>query len=356
MGRSIRGLGRLPTSLQRVPTRQISITLWVLSAIRYQLRRIAVVCGMVDLYVGVTDRSWFDMLGASAPHDEVNFWQPSGSKQFRALVPGELFLFKLHAPENFVVGGGVFGHASNVPLSIAWESFLFKNGASSLSEMRARIAKYRKDPTILDVRNDPIVGCRIVTQPCFWPRELWIPVPLTWAPNIVQGKGFDTNDQDGKYLWDAVMDRLNNVPISSTPSFRETQERYGVPGLIRPRLGQGAFRLRITDSYDRRCAVSGERTLPILDAAHIQAYEAGGEQVPSNGLLLRTDIHRLFDLGYVTVAPDGRFEVSHRLKADFDNGRHYYDLHGAQVRPPKFRDAIPSPAALQWHRENRYLG
>jgi putative restriction endonuclease len=57
---------------------------------------------MVRLFVAVTDKSWFDQLSASAPHDEVNFWQPSGTTQFRALRPGELFLFKLHAPNNFI--------------------------------------------------------------------------------------------------------------------------------------------------------------------------------------------------------------------------------------------------------------
>lgn len=49
--------------------------------------------------------------------------------------------------------------------------------------------------------------------------------------------------------------------------------------------------------------------------------------MPSNGLLLRTDIHRLFDLGYVTVEPEGCFLVIDRLKADFDNGKHYYGFH-----------------------------
>lgn len=102
--------------------------------------------------------------------------------------------------------------------------------------------------------------------------------------------------------------------------------------------------------------MSGEKTLPILDAAHIRAYEAGGEHSVSNGLLLRTDIHRLFDLGYVTVAPDNRFEVSGRLRADFDNGRHYYDLQGTMIRPPRLEEALPAPEALKWHRENRYLG
>ena len=86
---------------------------------------------MVRLFVGVTDKAWFDQLSASVPHDEVNFWQPSGTTQFRALQLGELFLFKLHAPNNFIVGGGIFGHASIAPLSLAWEAFGLKNGVSS---------------------------------------------------------------------------------------------------------------------------------------------------------------------------------------------------------------------------------
>ena len=59
---------------------------------------------------------------------------------------------------------------------------------------------------------------------------------------------------------------------------------------------------------------------------------------------------------YVTVSEDHRFEVSSRLRADFDNGRHYYDLHGAAVRGPQRGYASPASEALAWHREYRYLG
>lgn len=76
---------------------------------------------------------------------------------------------------------------------------------------------------------------------------------------------------------------------------------------------------------------------------------------PINGLLLRTDIHRLFDLGYVTVSHGLRFEVSHRLKADFDNRKYYSVLHGAPIRAPQRGDA-PAAAALFWHRKCWYLG
>jgi putative restriction endonuclease len=76
----------------------------------------------------------------------------------------------------------------------------------------------------------------------------------------------------------------------------------------------------VTDIYQRRCAVTQERTLPALEAAHIRPYGDGGSHEAQNGLLFRRDIHSLFDAGYVTVTPDLRFEVSSRIKAEFENG------------------------------------
>jgi putative restriction endonuclease len=87
--------------------------------------------------------------------DEVNFWAPSGRTNFRSLQPGELFLFKLHAPHNFIVGGGVFSHGSNLPLSLAWDAFGAKNGAPDLVEMRRRVGRYRTDQVSAPYRSDP---------------------------------------------------------------------------------------------------------------------------------------------------------------------------------------------------------
>jgi putative restriction endonuclease len=92
----------------------------------------------MKLYVAVTDYDWFKHL-KGLETDEVNFWQPGGSRLFKALVPGEPFLFKLHSPRNFIVGGGFFAHASLLPTSLAWDAFEEKNGAKSLIEMRQRI-------------------------------------------------------------------------------------------------------------------------------------------------------------------------------------------------------------------------
>jgi len=125
---------------------------------------------------------------------------------------------------------------------------------------------------------------------------------------------------------------------------------------LRANSGQGAFRVLVTDIYNRRCAITHERTLPALEAAHIRPYGDGGAHEAQNGLLLRRDIHSLFDAGYVTVTPDLRFEVSRRIKEEFDNGRHYYELHGHKIDAPSDVGRRPDTKALNWHNENRFRG
>lgn len=304
----------------------------------------------VKLVVAVTDGDWFETLRLRSELSEVNFWAPSGAA-FRALSPGELFLFKLHSPRNFIVGGGVFAYANQLPCSLAWEAFHVANGASSPEEMRSRIARYRHlNP--LD-RSDFTIGCRILTQPFFLEEAAWIPIPASWSPNIVTFKTYDTQDSDGLRLWEAVQDRLSQ-PLNL--GVAEEAERFGAPQLIRPRLGQGAFRILVTDTYERRCVVTQERTLPALEAAHIRPYSEGGSHEANNGLLFRRDIHSLFDAGYVTVTPEYRFEVSRRIKEEYDNGRHYYMLHGQPIRAPARIVDRPDSGALRWHNEHRYLG
>jgi HNH endonuclease len=306
----------------------------------------------VRLVIAVTDGDWFNHLRTKSELSEVNFWAP-GAAPFKALQSGELLLFKLHAPLNYIVGGGVFAYANTMPCSLAWEAFREGNGASTLTEMRRRIAKYRK--TDLSVRDDFIIGCRILTQPFFFEEKYWIPVPPSWAANIVAIKTYVASEGDGAFVWRAVQDRLEKQAIAIMPAHME-RPRYGEPVLIRPRLGQGTFRVMVTDAYKRRCAVTGERTLPALEAAHIKPFAEGGSHEPTNGLLLRRDIHALFDTGYVTVTPDLRFNVSRRIKEEFENGRHYYQLHGQPISLPISINWKPQAAALAWHNETRFLG
>lgn len=110
----------------------------------------------------------------------------------------------------------------------------------------------------------------------------------------------------------------------------------------------------VTDAYRRRCAITGERVLPVLEAAHIVPYAEGGRHEISNGLLPRSDLHTLFDRGYLTVTAELRVEISRRLKEDWENGRDYYALDGAPVSPPERQADHPDPNALSWHRRERF--
>lgn len=303
----------------------------------------------VNLVVAVTDDHWFETLRKHPELTEVNFWSP-GTKNFKALVPGELFLFKLHAPRNVIAGVGVFTHANLLPVSMAWDAFGEANGARSLSQMKEQIAKYRSDGT--DLRTDFTIGCRILTQTVFFEERNWIPVSNSLFPSNVPIKTYNTSESDGLRLWTLVSEQIEQATLGS---LELRWPRYGEPQIIRPRLGQGAFRVVITDIYNRRCAVTGERTLPALEASHIHPYSDGGKHEPKNGLLLRGDIHRLFDRGYVTITPKLHFEVSPRIKEEFENGRDYYSLHGTQVASPLQVHLRPDPNALAWHNEHRFL-
>ncbi len=307
----------------------------------------------MKLYVGITDYDWFKLHASKDFVEEVNFWRPSSPTNFRALQWGEPFLFKLHSPLNFIAGGGFFTKFLPLPISLAWEVFGEANGARSLDEVRAAIARYRHRP--IPANEDPMIGCIILTEPFFFERDDWIPVPGDFRPGIQRGKQYDMESGTGVALWNQVTERLDRARLRSFgPATIAAQEsaRYGKPILVAPRLGQGSFRILVTDAYQRRCAVTAERTLPVLEAAHINPYAAGGKHQLSNGLLLRSDIHTLFDRFYLTIEPKEKtILVSRRIREEFENGRDYYALHGRKLAQPANQLAIPSFESLSYHTE-----
>ena len=314
----------------------------------------------MKFYVGVTNNKWFKFLASRRPV-EVNFWRPGGAGSFQAIPVGAPFLFKLHSPDNFVAGGGFFVNHSNLPLSLAWEAFGEKNGADSIESLRILIQKFRsgKPP-----EHDPVIGCTILANPFFFDRREWIPAPSNWASSIVQGKGYKTDETIGAELWAEVQHHLHTACVAKPTMLEggaslqaEDIARYGAEFLTKARLGQGAFRVLVTDAYTRRCAITGERTLPALEAAHIKPFAKLGPNQTSNGLLLRSDLHKLFDLGYLSVTSDLAVEVSRKIKEEFENGRDYYALHGRKlVVVPSTQKDKPSSQYLEWHNSNIFLG
>jgi putative restriction endonuclease len=202
------------------------------------------------------------------------------------------------------------------------------------------------------MHEDYEIGCVLLAQPFFFKRDEWLAVP-DWHPSIVRGKSYELTEEPGKTLWRGVVGRLRSV---SRGDVEEDKGRYGEPVLVKPRLGQASFRILVTDAYDRRCAVTGGKILPVLVAAHIRPYSEGGDHQVENGLLLRSDLHTLFDRGYITVKPGFTVEVSKRLRTDFNNGEEYFAWHGKPITLPGKVAHRPRPEFLTWHNEYRFVG
>ncbi len=308
----------------------------------------------MKLYVGITDYDWFKLHASKESVEEVNFWRPSSTATFKALQWGEPFLFKLHSPRNFIVGGGFFTKFLPLPVSLVWDAFGEANGATSLPEVRMRIAKYRKHS--IGPLEDPQIGCILLEEPFFFAEGDWIPSPPDFKGPTQVGKSYDMESGTGLMLWREVSDRLARAKVTTlgpATIAAKASARYGLPTLVTPRLGQGSFRLLVADAYQRRCAMTSERTFPVLEAAHIHRYSLGGEHSLSNGLLLRSDLHRLFDRGYITVEPGNlRIVVSRKIREEFENGRDYYALHGKNLARPINPLAIPNADRLRYHAEH----
>jgi putative restriction endonuclease len=312
---------------------------------------------LVRGFVANTDFDWFSFLIERQPLEEVNFWQPSPGRPLAVLQPGTPFFFRLKSPHRKIAGFGLFSRREVAPATLAWDAFGEKNGAASREEMFARIERLRPQHD-RDPHHRYAIGCLMIADPVFFGPDDFIEQPVDF-PVHPQGPGktYDLEQGEGRRVFDACLDRLRarRVPLAAEQqadwAALADAPRYGGPQLVRPRLGQGTFRVAVTQAYHGACAVSGEHSLPVLDVAHIQSYAQGGPHDVRNGLLLRTDIHRLFDRGYVTVTPDFRFEVSQRLREEFENGKTYYALQGNVIQLPDRVADRPDPDLLRWHNE-----
>ncbi len=124
------------------------------------------------------------------------------------------------------------------------------------------------------------------------------------------------------------------VPLGKVKRTREVTERQG----------QSAFRDQLLSAYGR-CAVTGTNVHSVLQAAHIEPYNGPATSTVANGLLLRADIHNLFDTGHLWVTASLRVALHPELRAG-----EYGSLHGRKLRLPKNPAQHPAAHHLAWHR------
>lgn len=221
--------------------------------------------------IAVTDTGWYEFLRDRPDLTEVNFWRPSSRRMFRAPAFSP-FLFKLKAPHNAICGFAHFAKYSALPIWLAWDTFEQGNGCETLGEMQVRIAEIRNRIRFVDHSDADSIGCTLLVQPVFFPPEAWVSQPADWKARTQVSKGYDLSVGEGLRVWESCqavaqeLDLAQGVVVSSATA---PARRFGTPVTVTPRLGQKTFRIAVTDAYRRACSVTGEHSLPALDAAHI---------------------------------------------------------------------------------------
>ena len=310
----------------------------------------------VEPFIAVTDTRWFEFLSSRATEgriDEANFWSPKAAKPMRHFRPGEPVFLRLKRPHNVVVGYGFFAHFAELGLREAWQFFEWRNGDPDEVSFRRRIGDYR-GVDLSDARTESgALGCTILRDLNLWPEGRWLPWgdAEDWKPNTQRGATVRDPLHASRLLAEIQFDGLQS-PEDLADGFEpiEADERTVVEARVVRREGQGTFKSRLLDAYGRRCAITGERTEPVLDAAHIQPYLGPRSNHPQNGLLLTQEFHTLFDRGFVTVTPELVVRVSPRLQESWGNGKRYYEFDDKPLRSrPESAVLRPSAAALAWH-------
>jgi hypothetical protein len=129
----------------------------------------------------------------------------------------------------------------------------------------------------------------------------------------------------------------------------ENEARTRILRNIVLRRGQPNFRKQLLAAYDSKCCMTGTSATEVLEAAHIQAYSDLGTNSITNGLLLRSDLHVLFDLFMISVDPESRLiYCSERIRSVAPYGA----LHGKEIQIPRRKDDQPNAAALRHHFES----
>ncbi len=157
------------------------------------------------------------------------------------------------------------------------------------------------------------------------------------APSLVSGSTKQVLEREAKSA---------EASDSFSPSDAVDERRRVLAAIVR-RRGQPAFRAALQSAYGGRCAMTGCDVIDALEAAHIHPYLGQASNAVGNGLLLRADVHTLFDLYLVSVHPESLVILTAPSLMNSD----YSELHGAELKIPRLSESLINRRSLSWHRE-----
>ncbi len=301
--------------------------------------------------------NWYELIRANYITNgsaKVNVWYPSGAEHedFSVAEPGTPALFVLTDPNEreFIAGGGFFQRTEEMPLQKAWNLYGVRNGVMDFEDFKARNrALGGKD-------EDPIV-CSVISGTFIFARTdaVYIPDEFQESFKTYERKELPMNEPICKYLSKVALQRRN-------PELQEGRSENDWPGIYVMASQRNSFSLsslfqtRMMKLYDFKCAITGCTSRPVLDVAHIKTMFDDNFQSENNGIVMRTDLHRLFSQGYMTAFYNDKgeveLEVSDTLKDECAD--EYLKYQGTILSLPEDKIYWPSREYLEWHRKIRF--
>lgn len=292
--------------------------------------------------ISPTDNSWFQFLKDSELNSFVNFWTPT-PWNIQKLNSGDKWYFILKSPVRKLGGFGEFYEYKNLVANDAWREFGQRNGCKDKIQFIEKIESYINKRSesyngeSIDINNYKI-GCVILKNCQFWEEEKFqrpSDYDIDFAIQVVKYKYFNQYDPFTNFIDKATDFNLVNEP----------REEYRKE--VSQRKGQSEFRGKILKAYNNKCCISGETCPELLEASHLQSYLTQYSNHIQNGILLRVDLHRLYDSGLLFIDSNYVVHISSILESTT-----YKQFDKTKILLPNNVNSYPSKESLELKKAN----
>ena len=298
--------------------------------------------------------SWYNIVKneyISAGSSATNFWTLKEKDPAPELVhvkPGTLVIYVM--PDNghqLIVGGGYFVSWGEQSPKIAWERFGVRNGSSSYADLLAEIKRQGGD------EHSMLVSSVLFGTFIFSKSETLL-VPDEFKDEFTaSGTRFILSLKEplGLYLKRILRDRRAGLKTDEYSS-----NWRGIYYLAAKQVEHSdidGFYAAVQAAYGSKCAITGSACLPLLDVANIQPCYSNTFQSVQNGILMRTDFHRLFSEGFMTLCYQGDEAIVIKVSASVDSvgAGDYKRYDGQKLTLPQDKALWPKREYLEWHRQ-----
>jgi len=298
----------------------------------------------MEHYIVVTDKKWFDFLNSNGINNNVNFWR----KDTRTpKVDSKQYVFFKIKGEKHIAGRGRFNRFLVLNRTDAIEHA--KKGNNGFDTSGNKELKISNVVSKIVNDNDRL-GCLVLDDLEFLnQRDYYKISEELFHPQTQQGKYVDEIEIAEllnlftQQFSDEINAKIPEIEAEDEfdPSNLEDKRHYSLKTLVL-RRGQKKFRNQLLNLYQNQCAVTNTKVIDVLEAAHISPYSGKASNVPQNGIILRADIHALFDLNLIKFTENYEIDVSEKLKNSI-----YWQYNSKTLFLPILRANRPSKKALK---------